>query len=233
MAFFIQASAIGAQAFLIREYKGVGTALLGNLSLAAGFLLTIFRDILPDFLTIIIANILILQGANLFYIAVSRFTGQSHNKAFVLALTGAVLLLLIYYRYVMDNLGMRIIAFSLCAAISATAASYKLWQARKASYRFSVALTFIPFVVYTAFLLFRVIATTIAPPKEAFANTPIQIATFLLLFLLSFLWTIGFILMVSQRLQIDLHELATIDSLTRIPNRLAAQIFLERNMRAQ
>jgi len=36
--------------------------------------------------------------------------------------------------------------------------------------------------------------------------------------------------MVSQRLQTDLTELATIDTLTRIPNRHAAQTFFEKEL---
>jgi diguanylate cyclase (GGDEF)-like protein len=40
----------------------------------------------------------------------------------------------------------------------------------------------------------------------------------------------GFILMVSQRLRNDLMELATIDVLTRIPNRRATQHFLEKEL---
>jgi diguanylate cyclase (GGDEF)-like protein len=44
----------------------------------------------------------------------------------------------------------------------------------------------------------------------------------------------GFILMVSQRLHNDLMEIATIDVLTRIPNRRATQAFLEKEIsRAQ
>ena len=40
----------------------------------------------------------------------------------------------------------------------------------------------------------------------------------------------GFILMVSQRLRNDLMEVATIDVLTRIPNRRATQGFLEKEI---
>jgi uncharacterized membrane protein len=51
MAFFVQATAIGAQAFLIRElkqYRGVGAALLANLCVAVGLMLRLFADRLPD-----------------------------------------------------------------------------------------------------------------------------------------------------------------------------------------
>jgi diguanylate cyclase (GGDEF)-like protein len=40
----------------------------------------------------------------------------------------------------------------------------------------------------------------------------------------------GFILMISQRLQADLTELATTDTLTQIPNRHATQIFFEKEL---
>jgi diguanylate cyclase (GGDEF)-like protein len=234
IAFFIQSSAIGAQAFLIREYRGVGTALLGNLSLAIGFLLTILRGSLPDFITIILSNILILLGPSLFYIAVSRFANQKYNVGFIVTLIGIVGIGLIYYRYVVDSIAIRIIAVSLGGVISVSAIAYKLWQARNTSYRFSVGLTLIPFVTYGILLIIRVVATIISPPQKLFSNTPIETATYLILFLISFLWTLGFVLMVSQRLQADLRELATIDSLTRIPNRRAAQTFLEKELsRAQ
>jgi diguanylate cyclase (GGDEF)-like protein len=64
--------------------------------------------------------------------------------------------------------------------------------------------------------------------------SPVQSATYLLSFAISFFWSIGFILMVSHRLRNDLMEIATIDVLTRIPNRRATQAFLEKELsRAQ
>lgn len=230
IAFFIQASAIGAQAFLIREYKGVGTALLGNLSLAIGFSLLLLRDTLPDFLTIIVANILTVTSPNLYYIAVSRFTGQRLNRAMPSALVSITAMILIYFTYIQNDVNIRIIAISLISAISTFFVINRFWNARHAPYRFGAILAVIPFAIYGMFLLARAIATIFAPPNAIFANTPIEIATYLLLFLISFLWTIGFILMVSQRLQADLTELATVDTLTRIPNRHAAQIFFGKEL---
>src|ERR671925_222826 len=87
MAFFVQATAIGAQAFLIRElkqYRGVEAALLANLCVALGLLLRLFAEQLPEFLTPIMANILLMAGPGLFYIALSQFTGFTYSKAFVI-----------------------------------------------------------------------------------------------------------------------------------------------------
>jgi len=234
VAFFIQAAAIGAQAFLIREYKGVGTALLANLCLAVGFVLLLLRNILPDFLTIVIANIFNAASPGLSYIAVSRFLGQKHRYAFVVSALAIIALLLVYFRFVTDNIGIRIIVISLNGALFELSIAYKLWKARQAPYRFSIGLTIIPFTAYGILLTIRSVATIFSPPRALFTNTAVESANYLLLFIISFLWTIGFILMVSQRLQIDLTELASIDTLTRISNRRATQIFFEKEIsRAQ
>lgn len=230
ISFFLEASAIGVQVFIIREYKGVGIALFGYLSFAIGFLLAIFRGILPDFLTLVAANILILGGVSLFYIAISIFTGQGYNRTFVIALTTFTIFLLVYYRYMYDDLGIRVAVFSIAVAISVGAACYQIWRARHASYRFSAGLMLISLAAYTALLLLRAIAALTAPPVQLLEDTPLQSAAYLLVFVLSFFWTTGFILMASQRLQGDLAELATIDFLTRIPNRRATEDFLEKEL---
>src|SRR5574339_61117 len=81
MTFFVEATAIGAQAYLIRElkqYRGVRAALLANLCVALGLMLRLFADRLPVFLITILSNVLILTGPGLFYIALSQFTGFSY-----------------------------------------------------------------------------------------------------------------------------------------------------------
>lgn len=227
-AFFLQANAIGAQAYLIRTYKGVGTALLGNLSIAIGFFLNMLQGILPDWVSIVLANFLLLQGPNLFQIAFSRFLGQTYSKKIIVALSLVTLAILIYFTHYSYNTAARIIGVSFCIGTSIFIAVYKLWKARKEPYRFSIWLTIVPLSVYGLFLYVRIFGTIANPPETSFSNTPFQTLTFLLLFVISFLWTLGFILMVSQRLQTDLWDLANTDALTRLPNRLAAQNFLER-----
>lgn len=227
VAFFIQANAIGMQALLIRTYKGVGTALLGNLSLAIGFFLNLFQGVLPDWISIVLANILLLQGPNLFQIAFGRFLGQPYSKRIILGFTLVTLAILIYFTYYSYNTSARIIGVSFLVGTSIFIAVHKLWKARREPYKFSIWLTIVPLSIYGLFLYIRIFGTIATPPESSFSNTPFQTVTFLLLFVISFLWTLGFILMVSQRLQSDLWELANTDTLTRIPNRHATQNFLE------
>src|SRR5690349_16914906 len=93
MTFFIQATAIGAQAFLIRElkqYRGVGAAVLANLCAAVGLMLRLFAEHLPIFLTTVLSNTLLLTASCLFYIALSQFTGFLYRRTFVIGIIGTV-----------------------------------------------------------------------------------------------------------------------------------------------
>jgi hypothetical protein len=208
IAFSIQAIAIGAQAFLIREYKGVWTTLLGNLSLAIGYALLLFRDIFPDFLTIVVANTLIVTSPSLYYIAMTKFMGQRFNKVLVFSIIAATAILLIYFRYVTNNIFTRLIIVTLSAVYFLFTIAYKAWKMRYVPYRFSLGLAVTPLMVHGIMLIVRAVTAIISPPKVLFTNSPVEFVTYLLLFIVGFFWTIGFILMVSQRLQIDLVELA-------------------------
>ncbi len=231
MTFFVQATAIGAQAFLIRElrqYRGIGAALMANLSVAVGLMLRLLTGRLPDFITTILSSALILAGPGLFYVALSQFTGQTYSKTTVIGVITSVSFFLSYFTYWDNNIVMRMVTLSLGAVAMILILIYQLWRTRNTSLRFSADLMLISFLVYGIFMIARTISISLAPPQDVFSNTPIQSATYLLLFVISFFWSTGFILMVSQRLRNDLIEFATIDDLTRIPNRRSTQAFLEK-----
>jgi hypothetical protein len=99
MTFFVQAAAIGAQAFLIKElkqYRGVSAALLANLCVAIGLILRLFVEYLPSFFIVILSNGSILTGLGLFYIALSQFTGFRYSKGLVIGIIAFVLSFLMY-----------------------------------------------------------------------------------------------------------------------------------------
>jgi len=197
-------------------------------------MLRLFMEGLPDFFTTILSNILLLTGSGLFYIALSQFTGLTYSKVLVIGVIAVALSFLVYFTYWDDDLGMRMITLSLGSAVIVFILIYQLWRMHKTSLRFSANLMLVSFIVHGIFLMVRTISLVLDPPQDTFSITPVQSATYLLSFAISFFWSTGFMLMVSQRLRNDLMEVATIDVLTRIPNRRATQGFLERELsRAQ
>ena len=237
MSFFVQATAIGAQAFLIRElkqYRGVRAALLANLCVAVGLMLRLFADPLLSSLTLLLSNTLLLTGLSLFYIALSQFTEFKYSKALVIGIIASVAAFLSYFTYWDDNISRRMLAFSLGSIAMVVIIINQLWKTQKTTLRFSANLMLASFVVHGTFLSVRTVSIVLGPPLDSSGLTRVQSATYLLSFALSFFWSMGFILMVSQRLRNDLMEMATIDVLTRIPNRRATQVFLEKELsRAQ
>lgn len=232
MTFFVQATAIGAQAFLIRElkpYRGVGTVLLANLSVALGLLIRLFSDRLPEALTTVGSNILVQLGPALFYVALGQFTGLKYSRALVGSLLAAVLISLLYFTFWRDDMGMRFIVLALASIVIDLLLIRQLGKTLETPLRFSASLMLVSFLFHVLFLTVRTASLLLDPPGAS-SISPIQSATYLLSFAISFFWSTGFVLMVSHRLRNDLMEIATIDVLTHIPNRRATQAFLEKEL---
>ena len=235
--FFVQATAIGAQAFLIRDlkqYRGVGAALLANLCVAVGLMLRLFAEQLPAFVTTVLSNTLILTGSGLFYIALSQFTGFAYSKLTVLGVIVTVASFLTYFTFWDEDIEKRMITLSLGSITMVFLLIDQIWRTRRTSLRFSANLMLVSFLIHGTFLIVRTVSLILNPIQDTSSLTRVQSATYLLSFAISFFWSMGFILMVSQRLRNDLMEVATTDVLTRIPNRRATQTFLAKELsRAQ
>jgi hypothetical protein len=156
MTFFVQATAIGAQAFLIRElkqYRGVGAALLANLCAAAALMLRLFADRLPEYTITIFANALLLTVPGLFYIALGRFTGFAYSKTYVIGVIAVVMTFLVYFTYWDEDMAMRMIALSLGSIAMVLILIYQLWQTRKTSLKLSASLMLLAFISYEIVLV--------------------------------------------------------------------------------
>ena len=234
LTFFVQATAIGAQALLIRElkqYRGVLAALLANLCAAASLMLRLFAGRLPEYPALLLSNALLLAGPGLFYIALGQFTGFPYSKTYVIGVIAVVMSFLAYFLYLQDDIVMRILLLSLGSITLVGLLIYQLWQTQKrTTLRLSASLMLMAFASYEFLLIIRTISLLLDPPRDTSGFSPVQSATFLMAFAITIFWSTGFILMVSQRLRNDLMEMATMDVLTGIPNRRATQAFLEREL---
>jgi len=233
LTFLVQATVIGAQAYLIRElkqYHGVGAALFANLCVAIGLILRLFAGEQPTFLVTILANAVILAASGLYYISFSRFLGFRYSRWLIVSVMAISVFFLLYFTYWKEDIEDRAISLSLGSVAMTGILIRQLWRAQKTSLRFSASLMLASFLVYGIFLIIRTASLIMNHPADPASFTPMQSATYLFSFALSFFWSMGFVLMVSQRLRNDLMEIATIDVLTRIPNRRATQAFLEKEL---
>lgn len=227
IALLVQAGLIWFQSLMIQEYRGIRLAALGTLFYGIGMLLTSFRGILSDTISIVAANYLVVLGAVIIYMAVCAFLNERFNLLIIAAAVIPVLLLLPYFTYVRIDFTARVILVGFGLSILIGTIAVRLLLLRDINFSFSARFLAFVSTIYTFVLVLRGVVFLIIPSDGLFSESPLAILNSISLFISSFLWSIGFLLMVSHRLQADLNELAMLDSLTRIANRRAMVAHLE------
>jgi diguanylate cyclase (GGDEF)-like protein len=226
----VSSALLGVILFLIwrsrKTYPGFGLWTAGNALYAAGFMLMALRGMIPNILSIVLANLLVLSAAALFLEGVRFFRGVASRRIFSVSIVILQGLGIAYYTYVIDDLAVRIIIFSLFTAVInglvARDLLYKAPQDLRFSFRFTGSL----FAMHSLFLVFRTFSILLNPgPQDFFTPNLIQTMTFMLSLLLGITWTFGFVMLNSERLevelkktQVELQRLAAIDFLTGIAN---------------
>ena len=227
ISFLMQAWAIGIQFLLVKEYRGIRIIALAHLVLALAFFLLPFRERLHPVISIVLANTLINLGLGLAYVALRRFVGRKSNPILPVTVVAGGGLLLAFFTFVEPNVAARVLVMSV-TSIPLMLANLKTLIARETrTYRLGAIIIGVTFFLYAAFQLVRGVGALVSPPESIFDPSLPQVLYFGGLFISGYFWSAGFILMVSQRLQHELNELATMDMLTRLHNRREMTRLLE------
>ncbi len=229
IALFIQGTLIGLSTLSIKAYKGVLEAAIATLSLSAGFLVLVI-DGRPDAAHAPWANILIICGFWLFYLAICRFTEQPFNRWLVFGLFPVSALALALAAVLDVGPSVFLYIRMIPGVVFVAGAGLKLLTCDHHQYRLSANITAIPFLTYALVMIGQMIAGFFSVSQVLPQPSISGIFSALALFILSYIWTTGFILMVSQRLQGALNELAMNDALTRVRNRRAMDQLLRYEM---
>jgi len=227
ITFLMQAIAIMFSSVAVREYRGVRTFFLSTLSMSAGYFFLLLHPQV-GFAIGIASNIAIYTGNMLLYLSVCQFTETPPRRwvTYGLIPLGYFALLLTFI------LPIPIIIITELVNIPLSLASaYTLLKSNNRAFRTGAYVTAVPLIAYAIVSFGRMISFLISPreiaPGESLTNT----ISVLVIFILSYLWTAGFILMISQRLQTHLTELAMNDMLTRVRNRRAMHELLDYELR--
>lgn len=226
ITFLVQAIAIALSSIAVREYRGVRTFFLSTLSMSVGYFLLLWHPQI-GFAIGIASNFAIYTGNMLLYLSVCQFTETPYQRwvAYGLIPLGYLGLLLTF----VAPLPILWVTESVNIPLS-IASAYVLLKSNHRAYRLSAYVTAIPLIMYSLVSFARLIFGFL-PPGAPGAGNESQAPFVLMVFILSFLWTAGFILMISQRLQAHLTELAMNDMLTRVRNRRAMHELLDYELR--
>lgn len=198
----------------------------------AGFLLLSLRDSIPDFLSVVVANDLMLLALCLFLEGVVVFRGLPRGYVWRISapLIAILTLLLLYFTYAEASVAARIIAVSLTNAVPVALAAWLLIRDIPRPMRFSHYFTAAGFIQFAVVSVGRIAHTLISPPADLMTAGPMQAATFLSIFFLLVVSSFGCVWMVSAYLAEELEQQARTDPLTGVLNRLALDETLAREL---
>ena len=210
--------------FLHREEKAIRYWAAGCLTIAVSDTLFFFRPVLPDILTIVLANSTTVAGGYMLYAGIAAFDRMPKRLWLGIGLTALSTGLIAYYTYVLPDIRVRIaVSTGAMALIMALMAAHLLRPGIREHHLLRRILGVL-FCAVIGLSIYRIAAALLverATDVTIFSNSPLAAAWLMSVLAVTFLSSLDFLLMPGQRMQRQLNELARIDELTGLPNRRA------------
>ncbi|OEF08400.1 GGDEF domain-containing protein [Vibrio genomosp. F10] len=216
---------IGLLLFQVAQKPIEGLSLFSLSIFLIGFgpLLLSLRGIIPDFLSIIGANVLIALGFHLTLYSLSIFRNYSltltyHSRVLLFA----VLVGFVYFTYFVPSINNRIIVISLYLAFTTISTAIAVVKGTRKDLPLATRMMALPFLAYGGFMLIRVHVSLSEAEIDSFmsANTIHQL-TFLFSVILIVSMSFSMLWMINARLLRSIHRLSYQDPLTGLKNRRA------------
>ncbi len=216
------------------RFEGISDWVMCFALQSVGITMILMRNLIPDFLSIVVANVLLIAGSVKFYFGTALFIDRKINKNFYFGLLGIFTLIYLYFGLIEPKLTVRAVVFSLFVAfinIDAARILYKSDDKKMANnYRFTWALLLLISLLYLLMAGYYIIgATGVKFLKVGFVISLMTIISQMLLICITF----SILVMINSRLVLGLEEesqkrdkiledykyLATVDGLTKLWNR--------------
>lgn len=203
-----------------RSIRGLGLWAAAPAVVALSTLMFAGRGALPDVVSIVLANLVLLSGIVLFYFGTERFFGRPISWK----LWGGVLValgpLLAWYTLAEPDYNARVLLVSLTWAGMMLSLAWLIWRQGRAvfSTRFAVVLA----VIHGGVLLLRFASAWMPLPEEGLL-TPTRIQTVYVVVnaIMTLAIGVALILMAGDRLREEFEQLAARDALTNVLTRRA------------
>jgi diguanylate cyclase (GGDEF)-like protein len=219
------------------KFKGFKLLAVSNVLIGLGMLFVGFRYYLPNYISVVIANTLIVIALVGYFEGGRRFLEIS-NKWHPIGIIGILMTTIssFYYTYEFPSINSRVMVICLIAScITALTARDLFIHSSKGNWRVSAIITGCIFAVFSLFQFYHLVFTATENEMTSFMFAG-SVHAFSYLFVIALVTgpAFGFFWMVSRQLQHDLTELTIKDQLTGILNRrglnsLAHYEFSKRN----
>ena len=208
VATLTQAAALYFYSRINKTLKGPGWWAFGSAAWAVGFVMNLARGV-PAVSKVAIAanNVFFVAGLLLLYIGIQRFLGQNENKKRLVIFSTVFSLTAIIFTFLIDNLVVRRVNFSVAIAVSSILIALALLKQKETSIGETARLLIVLYLSHGAFYIVRALSPLISSSVgDIFSSSPLQITTYLVALSSSGLWTTGLIMLANQRLAAENRE---------------------------
>lgn len=209
--------------FLRRSYPssvdGLGHWAAGPAIIFLSTLLFGGRSLLPDFLSVVVANLLLMGGVLTLYLGSGRFYRVPIDVRPWLAAIACIGALLVVFTHVHPSYNWRLLFVS--SFMATVFASHAWLVSRQGSARFSARYVLAVLVTETVVLALRAGSALSTESSDLLQSSPIQTVYIAAYAIVMLMLTVGLVLLATDRLRDELEYLATHDSLTGVLNRRA------------
>lgn len=206
----LQIAALIGQWRVVKKYPGVGWWALGITSIALGFFAMFLRSVPGLTLIGIFANnLFFVLGEILLYVGILRFFDRKENRNILLGFFVAYALTDFYFIFIYDHLIWRGSILYLILSGLAFLSAWTLWKYKLVQLSASVNFLASTYILHGAMFFLGFIIGLVLPPTSNSSTSNANIGQLLGLLdglVVSMLWTLGFILIVSQRLNAENQE---------------------------
>ncbi len=191
-----------------RRYRGIGWWLLDMAVQTASGLLLILRGIVPDFFSIVVANVAIVVGRWLFLVGLQQFFGRPSKNLFNIGFLSVFFLAFTYWTFVVPNLSFRVGAMSVGLAAVTLQIAWFLLRRDTVHRHYSARLLGYLALAYVVTNAARLVAHALLPSESNdffLSNKLVDSLSQMAYIATTSLLTVALALLVNQRLLADFH----------------------------
>ena len=185
-----------------RSTPGLGQWTLGTALLGLGVLVGGLRGLIPDFLSILVANAAGMVGVAAYWNGIRLFAGRPARWTGALLGAMGVIAFLAHHTYVVDDIVGRVIVLSVVLSAGCLLCAYELLREPAPTLRTPAVFAAVLFGMVASTLAFRAVSMVVSPPEpDLFASSVAQSAHFLVSLVGKILVVVALLMMAVQRLQ--------------------------------